>query len=323
MSDSSAAARRVLVTGGSGFVGRYVVRELIARGFHPVCAVRDLKKLRNVVEGARPASYSAVPVSLNDWEGLARAAGGAVAVIHLVGIIIEKRWRGQSFERVHVNTTRAAVEAARSAGVPQFIHVSALGTRPDAVSNYHRTKWDAENLVRASGLAWTILRPSLIHGPQGEFMQLMKNFVAGPVPPVIPYFGSGQRRIQPVSVRDVAFCAVDAIGKESMAGRMFELGGPRAYTWVELYETCRRLIPGASKLKPKVSVPLPIAKLIGQSGDVLDFCTGLRWLIPFNLAQVQMSQEDNTCDTRPVEQAFGIQMRSFEEELSLYGAQIA
>ncbi|MCK6456493.1 MAG: complex I NDUFA9 subunit family protein [Phycisphaerae bacterium] len=322
MADAASANLRVFVSGSSGFIGRAVVRELIARGYQPVCFARTPRKLREALEGVNPTHYVIAQGSLSDEDSLRRAMSGAGAAIHLVGIIIERRWAGQSFRNVHVEGTRRVIEAAISEGVPRLVHMSALGTRPGATSQYHRTKWEAENLVRASGLAWTIFRPSLIHGPDGEFMRLMKQFVAGLVPPVIPYFGAGEQRIQPVDVRDVATCFVAALRLPATVGKTYELGGPKAYTWKQLYEVCRTLIPNASRLKPKVGVPLPIARLIGAAGDAADRLTGLRWGIPFNLAQVQMSQEDNTCDPRPIEETFSIRLRDFEEELARYGGRI-
>ncbi len=324
MADPATPSKRVLVTGASGFVGRHVVRELIARGYHPVCLARSAEKFLSAAAGVPPALYSVVPGSLFDREALLRAARNTDAVIHLVGIIIEKRGpiHRQSFRHVHVDGTRNILNAAREAGVPRICHMSALGSRPDAPSTYHCTKYEAEQLVRASGLAWTIFRPSIIHGPDGEFMQLMKSFVARPLPPVIPYFGKGENKLQPVSVKDVATCFVAALSTEDTIGKSFDLGGPRAYNWKQLYETCRRLIPRSCTCKPMVGVPLPVARLIGASGDMADFITGFRFGIPFNLGQVQMSQEDSTCDTTPVEQAFGVKLRDFEQELSQYAGQI-
>ncbi len=315
--------KRVLVTGASGFVGRHVVRCLMASGHHPVCFVRNTDRMRALLADAAPGQYTVAAGSPFDESALRQASRDIDAAVHLIGIILERRrFRGQSFRRVHVEAAQRVLEAARAAGASRFLHMSALGTRPGAVSRYHRTKWEAESFVRASGLAFTIFRPSVIHGPDGEFMQLMKRFVCGLVPPVIPYFGRGAARLQPVSVRDVAHCFAAALDLERTAGQVYELGGPKTYTWKELYETCRRLIPGASRYKPKVSVPLPVAKLIGLTGDAADFLIGTRLLIPFNLAQVQMSQEENTCDTRPVEEAFDIRMRDFEEELALYAGRI-
>lgn len=324
MAEANGGTRRVFVTGGSGFVGRHVVRELISRGWHPVCLVRSGERLRAAIEGAAPAQFTVVPGTLFDRDAVRRAAEGAAAAIHLVGIILERRGLGrrQSFYRVHVEGTQAVVEAAKAAGIPRICHMSALGARPESVSKYHRTKFEAEQVIRGSGLAWTIFRPSVIHGPDGEFMELMKSFVCGVVPPVIPYFGRGENKLQPVYVRDVASCFVGALAKEETAGRVFELGGPRAYSWKELYETCRRLIPGGASWKPKAGVPVAIAKLIGKTGDVLDLVLGTRLGIPFNLAQVQMSQEDSVCDRRPAEETFGIGFRDFEQELAQYAGQI-
>jgi uncharacterized protein YbjT (DUF2867 family) len=320
--ESEKADRRVLVTGGSGFVGRYVVRELIARAYHPVCLVRSPDRLMRALSQADPTTYSVVEGDLFDEDALTRAAGDAQAVIHLVGLIMERRWRAQSFRRIHLEGTRRVIEAARKAGIRRYVHMSALGSRAQAVSTYHRTKWEAESLVRGSDLAWTIFRPSVIHGPDGEFMELMKWFVCGLVPPMIVYFGDGQKRVQPVSVRDVAHCFVAALRTEATIGKTIELGGPRAYSWRELYETCRRLIPGASRIKPAVGMPLLIAKAVGFAGDVADRLTPFRFGIPFNLAQVQMSQEDSVCEVGLMEETFGIRPRDFEKELAAYGGQI-
>ncbi|MHC4695299.1 MAG: NAD-dependent epimerase/dehydratase family protein [Planctomycetota bacterium] len=200
--------------------------------------------------------------------------------------------------------------------------MSALGTRADAVSKYHQTKWAAEECVRASGLDWTILRPSLIHGPNGEFMQLMKRLVCGLAPPVIPYFGDGRAKVQPVSVEDVAHCSVESLLRSETVGEIIPLGGPRAYSWVALYNAFRAVIPGAKRWKPLVAQPVPVAKLtatltappMALAESVIPPLRRYR----FDRGQVQMSQEDNVCDHTIAERVFGMTMRSFEDELSLY-----
>lgn len=236
-----------------------------------------------------------------------------------MGIIAERRLRGETFEQVHVEGTRRVVEACRAAGVRRLVHMSALGARANAVSRYHQTKWAAEELVRESGLDWTIFRPSVIHGPEGEFMGLLKTLACGLSVPVMPHFGDGQYRVQPVSVRDVATCFVRSLGMPETVGKTYELGGPEAMSWKGLYRVCRETMPGAKLWKPVVGQPVPVAKLLAMTVMRLPI---LPRALRFNLDQVQMSQEDSVCDIGPVEETFGIKMRDFRRELGEYAAMI-
>lgn len=197
--------------------------------------------------------------------------------------------------------------------------MSALGTRPQAVSEYHRTKWAAECCVRDSGLDWTIFRPSVIHGPDGEFMRLMRRLACGLLPPVMPHFGNGLARVQPVSVRDVAHCFVAALRVPETIGQTYELGGPEAMTWRELYRICRETIPGAQAWKPVIGQPVALAKLLAATVMKLPI---LPRSMRFNADQVQMSQEDSVCDIGPAERTFGIKLRDFRSELREYAARI-
>ena len=310
--------QRVLLTGGTGFVGRYVLGELVRRGHHAVCLVRSEDKLRAVMPDVDRRRVTSVPGTIFDRSPLRDAVSGADAVIHLVGIISEGRG-GQTFDCIHRRGTAAVVEAAVNAGVRRFVHMSALGTRPDAVSKYHRSKWAAEQCVRVASLDWTIFRPSVIHGPDGEFMQLMKMMTCSLFPPVMPYFGSGRCRLQPISVGDVARCFVEALHRPETVGQVFEMGGAKTYNWKELYAACRRLIPGARRWKPAVGQPVLVAKLLAATVMKTP-------LVParfrFNKAQIQMSQEDSVCDHTALESAFGITLGDFETELAAYAANI-
>lgn len=315
-----------MVTGGTGFVGRYVVRELLSRGYTPVCVVRNRAKLFAQHALVDPSRLVPIEGDLFDRGALAEAAEESDAAIHLVGIILESRFARQTFDRVHRQGTVNVVDAVKSAGRKRYIHMSALGTRKEAVAAYHKTKWAAEEYVRQSDLDWTIFRPSVIHGPDGEFMQLMRQFVAGLTMPVIPYFGSGEARLQPVHVKDVAHCFVESLKREESIGQSYDLGGPRRYNWKELYNACRALIPGSKRWKPMVSQPVAIGKAIALITSVpLSLAAKVMpslGLLRFNKGQVQMSQEDSICDHTLAEEAFGIRMRDFEEELASYADQI-
>jgi uncharacterized protein YbjT (DUF2867 family) len=320
---------RVMVTGATGFVGRAVVRELIAKGHTPVCLVRDREQfLRQAAEYGKDR-FVAVGGDLFDEKALAKAAEGAQAAIHLVGIITQQRLKRQNFHRIHVEGTRRVLDACKGAGIKRYCHMSALGTRANAVSEYHQTKWLAEGYVRDSGLDWTIFRPSIIHGPDGEFMRMMRTFVTkvtvpvlGVIPspfPFIPYFGDGLRKLQPVSVKDVAHCFVAALSMPETVAKVLELGGPEAMTWRQFYLVCKETIPGAKAWKPIVGQPVALAKAMALTLMKLP-------LLPrdmrFNVGQVQMSQEDSVCDIAPVEKSFGIKLRDFREELREYAAMI-
>lgn len=319
---SEAPIRSVMITGATGFVGRSIVRQLLARDLTPVCLVRSPQRL--FAQHPDVPSGRLVPVvgRLSDRSALQHAADLSQAAIHLVGIIIQRRLRRKTFHRIHVQGTERVLDAVQRGGIRRFVHMSALGTRPDAVSSYHRTKWEAEQRVRQSRLDWTIFRPSIIHGPDGEFMRLVKRLICGLAPPVVPYFGTGRAKVQPVSVRDVAYCFVESLSRPETIGQAYPLGGPKAYSWIELYNTCRAQMPRARLWKPMVSQPAPIAKLVatvtGPPMALAELVFPSIGLFRFDAGQVDMSQEDSVCDHTLAEKAFDITMRSFEEELAEY-----
>jgi uncharacterized protein YbjT (DUF2867 family) len=318
--DRTAVARggKVLVTGANGFVGGYVVRGLLEQGYEPVLLVRDTRAAAGRLRQDVADRCLLIAGDLSADGPLRQAASGCRAAVHLVGIIEEHASRGQTFERVHVEGTRRVIEACLSAGIERYIHMSALGTRPDAVSRYHQSKWRAETIVRDSPLKWTIFRPSLIHGPEGDFMRMMKFFCTSLRQPVMPYFGSGNTRIQPVSVRDVATCFVAALSKPETIGSTYDLGGPARYTWREFYDICAEIIAGHRRLK--VPVPVPLARFLARR--IVPLTPSFLMPHKFNEAQIQMSQEDSVCETGPVERDFGLKPREFRGELAEYASRI-
>ena len=301
----------VALTGGSGFVGRHVLRRLVDEGYRVRLLARDASRVRS-----GGAQVTVVAGDLFDEHALGELVRGADAVVHLVGIIMEVRARGQTFERVHHEGTVRLIDAGRAAGVERWVQMSALGTRPGAASAYHRTKWAGERAVRGSGMGFTIFRPSIIHGPDGEFMQMVKGFCCDASPPFMPYFGAGLTggggagRLQPVWVQDVARCFVGCLGDERTVGETYAMGGPDAYTWPELYEVCSRLIPG-SRGKQARAIPAWLAMRLSKLP-----------MTPFGPDQVIMSQEDSVCDVGKVQADFGFELAGFEKTLEGYAGQI-
>lgn len=290
---------KVLVTGGSGFVGREIVRQLVAAGH----AVRVLAR------GTKPAvnGVETVTGTVLRPESLPAACAGCDAVIHLVGIISEVG--DQTFERVHTEGTRNLIAAARNAGIQRFVQMSALGTRPEAASRYHRSKWEAEQAVRSSGLAWTILRPSLVYGPGDGFVNLFVRMSRWS--PVLPVIGSGQSLVQPVAVADVARCFVGALGEPGSVSQTFDVCGPDRLSFNAVLE---EILAATGRRRLKLHLPLPLARF---QAAVLEFVFPklLGQAPPLNREQIVMLGEDNVGNPRPAAELFHFEPASFRPTL--------
>jgi NADH dehydrogenase len=220
----------ILVTGGTGFIGQEVVRELLALG-QPVRLL-----VRHPERAASFAAHPHVEIIRGDAlqpATLPAAMVGVQTVIHLIGIITETS--RVTYEQAHIEATRNVLAAATHAGVTRWIQMSAIGTRPFARSRYHLTKWQAEELVRHSGLDWTIFRPSLVYGydERDRLLNLLRLTLSLPLD-LFPLLNGGEPLIQPVSVREVARCFALAPAKESAVGQTIDLVGPVAFSWREM-----------------------------------------------------------------------------------------
>jgi len=225
----------ILVTGGTGFIGQEIVAELLRLG-QPVRLL-----VRHPEKAARLPFARQVELAKGDVlrpETLPAAMAGVKAVIHLVGFIIETP--KISYEQGHFEATRNVLTAAQQAGVTRWIQMSAAGTRPHARSRYHQTKWRAEELVRQSGLDWTIFRPSLVYGydKRDRLLNLFRRILSPPLNILTLYsvglINGGEPLVQPVSVKEVAHCFAAAPAAPAAIGQTFDLVGPVAFTWREL-----------------------------------------------------------------------------------------
>jgi uncharacterized protein YbjT (DUF2867 family) len=287
---------RIFVTGGTGFVGREIVRQLHGVGHKVRCLVRDAERAKQLL----PLTVELHPGDLTDPDSFKAGLKECQAVIHLVGIIVEK---GQAtFEQIHLQGTSDLLRAASGAGVRRFIQMSALGSRPDAKSRYHRTKYQAEQAVIQSGLDWTIFRPSVIFGPGDQFANLIARIIKSA--PVIPIIGPGESRIQPISVRNVASCFALAVGDPSTYRKIYELGGPQRLTYNRIYQIIAGVL---EKKKAALHIPIPLVKpgvLISEL---------LLPNPPITREQLIMLQEDNICDSTDAVHDFSLELLSFEE----------
>ncbi len=300
---------KVLVTGGTGFVGRAVVAAQAGAGHACRLLVRQPAAPRaRELAGRYPVELVAGDVLEPDT--LRAALPGCQGVVHLVGIISEVG--RNTFENAHTVATRHVVEAARAAGAKRFLHMSALGTRPHAASRYHQTKWAAEQTVRASGLDWTILRPSLIYGPEDHFTRLMADLSRWS--PVLPVMGSGQGRLQPVAVETVALAFARALTQPATIGCTLDLCGPERLTFNEVLDA---ILAAVGRHRLKWHLPLPVARGLARVLEAV-FPRLLGRAAPLNRDQLLMLQEDNIGDPAPARTLLDLPVETFRQGLARY-----
>jgi len=287
----------IAVTGASGFVGRHLCRALAERGHSVTALVRPGSSRRPQAPGLRFAEGDITrPQSLPD------AFQGCEVVVNLVGIIRETR--EQTFERIHAEGTAAVATAARKAGARRLVQMSAAGTRPDAASAYHRTKWLGEEAVRSSGLEWVVLRPSLIFGRGDGFTTAMMDLVRRT--PIVPIVGPGTNLMQPIAVEDVCDAFVQSVEEERHAGKTCELGGPERLTYEQIVRTvAREMGLRRSFVHLPVWMIMPVAAVMSR----------LSARFPLTPDQIRMLQEDNVAEPNHASEVFALKLTRFEDGL--------
>ena len=217
----------VCVLGGSGFVGRHVCHQLVARGYRVTVPTRDRERAKSLITLPTADVFTA---DVHDAATLKRVVRGCDAVINLIGVLHDGQGKA-SFRQAHVDLARKVVEACRQRGVRRLVHMSALSAAVNAPSAYLRSKGEAEATVRESGLSHTIFRPSVIFGRDDRFLNLFAKLL-GLMPVMV--LGSPNARFQPIYVEDVARVFTESLTKLDSFGRSYDLTGPKAYTLREL-----------------------------------------------------------------------------------------
>ncbi|PLY04622.1 MAG: NAD-dependent dehydratase [Desulfuromonas sp.] len=292
---------RVFVTGATGFVGRQIVQQLLDNQ-HTVRAL-----VRGPDAFPPQPDLETVVGDVTSAESLTDLLSGCEAVIHLVGIIREFGGRDITFERLHTLATGNIVAAAQAQGVQRYIQMSANGTRANAVSRYHQTKWAAEEIVRGSQLDWTIFRPSLIYGPNDEFVNMLAGLIRRL--PVVPVMGDGTYRLQPVHVRDVARSFVTALAMPQSVSQTYSCCGIQAFSYDQLLDQIGQAL-GLTRVR-KIHQPLALMKpVVG----LLQSCP----LFPMTSDQLQMLLEGNICTDNNWAETFQLEQPEFSAGIAEY-----
>ncbi len=273
-----------VVFGGSGFIGRNTVRELAKRGWRVRVAVRRPHLAQFLRPMGAVGQIQLKQANIRHPDSIADALIGADAVINLVGIL--HREGRQRFEAVQAKGSAAIAELAREAGVENFVQVSAIGADADSDSVYARTKGEAETAVREAIPSATIIRPSIVFGQEDKFFN--KFAAMATLSPALPLIGGGKTRFQPIYVDDVADAICAALARPEARGRIYELGGPRIYTFKELLEL---MLYETGRKRALVPVPFPIASLIGLAGQIAGIAPFVE--PPLTRDQVRLLKRDN------------------------------
>ena len=289
----------ILVTGATGFVGPKIVHALRAQERDVRCLVRKPGRAGTL----KAWGCEIVKGDVTDAESVRLAAEGCEAVVHLVAIIAGSR---ETFDRVMTGGTQNALAAARAAGVRRFVLMSALGVseQTKTLVPYYEAKWAMEEAVRDSGIEHVVFRPSFVFGRDGGILPLFVRQVRWS--PVTPVLGSGERRLQPIWVEDVAAHFAGAVDLPAAANRTFELVGPDRVTWNELYDRIARTL---GKRRGQVHVPILLARTGAAVIERLPRA-------PLTRDQLTMLEAgDNVGDPVPAREAFGIEPIGLDEQL--------
>jgi NADH dehydrogenase len=293
---------RITVFGGSGFLGRAIVRRLVEGGAEVRVAVRHPERAAFVTESG---AVEAVRADVWDEPTVGPALAGAEAVVNTVGHYVERG--GASFEAVHGRGALHVARAAAAAGIGRLVHISGIGADEGSESSYVRARAIGERLVREALPQAVILRPSVMFGPDDAFFNQLAGIAR--VMPVLPLFGSGEVRLQPAYVGDVAEAVAKALAIEAARGETYELGGPRAYSYKALLQL---LLEQTGRRRLLLPLPYVVWDLVATLLSPLP-------KRPISRDQVVLMKRDNVVAPNALSFAtLGITPHSVEEILPSY-----
>jgi uncharacterized protein YbjT (DUF2867 family) len=279
--DTQAAAPRRLITifGGTGFLGRRVVRHLLGHNFEVRAASRHPERIASIFEPGKPGPH-AVKADVHSEAEVAAALDGCYGVVNAVSLYVERS--GDTFRDVHIDAAVRVARIARDAGVEHLAHISGIGADAESSSRYIRARGAGEQAVQRAFANTTLIRPSVMFGPDDAFVTTLVKMVR--LLPVLPMFGSGKTKLQPVYVEDVAEGVTRALlSTPGLRRACYEFGGPQIYTYEELLRTVARTVGARPRL-----IPMPFA-LWHAAARIAEYVPGA----PLTRDQIALMQSDN------------------------------
>ncbi|MGH8703634.1 MAG: complex I NDUFA9 subunit family protein [Burkholderiales bacterium] len=295
----------VSVFGGTGFLGRRLVRRLAAEGATVRVAVRDSDRARAALGAAGLDGVAVFRADVRDRTSVAAAVAGVDAVVNAVSAYVEKG--DVTFEAVHERGAATVAREAATAGVARLVLISGIGADPESASPYIRARGRGELVVHQAFPGATIVRPSAMFGPGDALFGTLAAIVR--LLPVVPLIGGGRTRLQPVDAEDVAEAIVRMLADRATAGRTYEFAGPGVYTLRELVSFVQRLIG-----RPPLVVPVPfaVAEVLAQLFELLPSP-------PLTTSQVDLLKADNLpSGVLPGFRELGIEPKAVEEIVPTY-----
>jgi NADH dehydrogenase len=291
---------KVLLTGGTGFVGPKVAHALRARG-------QDVRALVRKPERAKTLRAWGCELAQGDVaepDSLRAAAKGCDAVVHLVAII---KGSPDDYERIMVGGTESLLAAAKEAGVRRFVLMSALGVNEQnrELVPYFRAKWAMERATAGSGLEHVVFRPSFVFGKDGGVLPMFVRQVK--LSPLTPVVGDGETRLQPIWVEDLAEFFAQAVEAPDATGRTFEIGGPEAVSWNEFYDRVKKVL---DVKRGTMHLPVGLVRAVATVAEKLPGA-------PITRDQLTMLTEggDNVCDNGPALSTFDVDLVRLDEQI--------
>jgi NADH dehydrogenase len=291
----------IFLTGASGFVGKEILKRLLEKDYNVFALVRDEKKLNITHENLTLVNGDILKVDTYN-----NALSNCDAIINLVGIIREYPKRGITFYKLHFEATKNLVDLAKQFHIKRFIQMSANGTRENAASNYHKTKYMAENYVIKSDLDYTIFRPSVVYGPGDEFINMLNSMIKRTF--LFTYFGDGGYKMQPVSVYEVAELFVNAIENRNTFKKIYSVCGNKVLTYKELLQLIIRITNKKVFLFsiPEIFISI-FVKIFGNTT-----------FTPITTDQFIMLKEGNICKDDNIFNELGVRQLPIEDVLKSY-----